>query len=752
MKWTYEWLKDYLQTDLTARQIADKLTQIGLEIENLSEPIIPIAAKIVKCSDIPDTHLHLLVVDDGECTRQIVCGAPNARANLVSALARPGCKIQDVEIKVGNFRGYESNGMMCSERELGIGDDHEGIVELDEKKYKIGQPLSVADTVFDAAILPNRANYMGVIGIARDLAAMGAGKFIDKKFDVKEVMGGRKAVIESAQCNAYNFAEIRGIKMAPSNTKIAARLAAIGINPKNCPVDATNYICFDLGQPLHCFDADEIHGDIVVRNAKDGEEFADLFDDKHILTTDDLVITDSDGILALAGVVGGRRGMTTDATKNIIIEAAHFDAVGTRKTRARLGISTDASYRFERGVDPLISPTSLAMAVDIIAKECGGAVVALHAKTDFKSRIIKYDPNIFTKKTGIELDEKTQRKILENFGYSVNSDWSVIVPSWRGDVDIPESLVADIIRVYGYDKIPVSTTISPSIPVSTARTVNEFFARDRRLIEHISSGLGNIHFEKLVSGKPNVKIKNPIVDTMNTARNSLIPNMLDAVAENEKRGYPDLAMFEVGTVFDGPNPGDEHTQVVIARSGEASPRHWLGRGRPVDVFDVKADLLAFFGVSAKTETDGPAMWAHPYRYGRLVHNGKILGEFGELHPKLARSWRIKTTVMIGLIEKLDDDPLVRRHGTELEESNFQPIRRDFSFLLEKEIPAEDIISAARIADPQIADVTEFDFYENNIAFQITIIPIRNMSDKDISGIQDRVIAAIEKLGARIRDK
>jgi phenylalanyl-tRNA synthetase beta chain len=650
--------------------------------------------------------------------------------------------------------------MMCSEKELGIGEDHAGIVELDEKKYKIGEPLALGanaagDAVFDGKVLPNRSDYLAVMGIARDLAAAGAGAFAERKFDVREIAGARKAVIKSEQCDAYNFAEIQGIKMAPSNAKIASRLAAIGINPKNCPVDATNYICFDLGQPLHCFDADEIHGDIIIRNAKDGEEFTDLFDTKHILAAGDLVITDSDGILALAGVIGGKRGMTTDATKNIIIEAAHFDAVGTRKTRTRLGISTDASYRFERGVDPLISPASLAMAIEIITKECGGRVTGLRAETNFRPETIKYNPKFFTKRTGIEVDEKTQKEILEKLGYVVNGDWSVVQPSWRNDDAIPEKLVSDVMRFYGYENIGTTGVSVVSVEQKSAgvdTSISEFFARSRHLVESKSYGFGNLHFEKIVSDKQNIKIANPIADYLNTARNSLIPNMLDGVAANEKRGYPDLAMFEVGTVFDGPNPGEEHRQIVIARTGAASPRHWLKRGRPVDIFDVKADLLAFFNIPAETETDNPPAWAHPYRYGRLVADGKVLGEFGQLHPKLARAWRIKTDVVIGLVENADENPLKKHVSRDDFDCNFQPVQRDFSFSLEREIPALEIFAAARGADSQISDVTEFDFYENSMAFQITILPSRNLSDKDLLEIQGRVIAAVEKLGAKIRDK
>ena len=776
MEWTFGWLKDYLKTDASADEIADRLTQIGLEVEELRIPQAPVVAKIVECNDIPDTHLHLLKVDDGGAElRQVVCGAPNARAGLVSVLARPGCVIpirgggERTEIKVGKIRGCESNGMMCSESEIFGAGDHSGIIELDGGAYKPGNVYETADDeniVFNAKVLANRPDYLSVRGIARDLAASGMGTFKDtpakKSPKAPAAAGTRKAVIKNeARCPIYDFAEIHGITMAPSDAKIAARLAAIGINPKNAPVDATNYVCYDIGRPLHCFDADEIKGDIIIRNAVEGEKFRDLFGAEHILTAEDLVIADEEGLLALAGIVGGKRGMTKPDTKNIIIESAYFEPIGIRKTRRQHNLSTDASYRFERGMDPAITYEGISRAVEIIMERCGGKIVASSDKKwEKKEVVIKYDPSIFKKKTGIDLPEKTQKKILEKLGYAVDDKWNVAVPGWRTTEVLPETLVADIIRIHGYDKI-ANVGVSPSkqvIGIKPVKTDNEFFARQRRLVERVSMGFGNLHDEKLVSDKPNVKIANPMTDTMNTARNALLPNMLDAISDNAKRGYPNLAMFEIGKVFDGPNPGEEHEQIVIARTGDAGPRHWMKRGRAADIFDVKADLQSYLsyrapGIAYRTETLDPPMWAHPYRYGRLVDtaNGRTLGEFGELHPKLARHWRLKMPVMICVIDETRPEEAPAR-GPEARASDFQPITRDFSFALEKEIPAEDIVAAALGAGGEITDVTEFDFYESSVAFSITILPDRNMTDADLLEIQNKVIAAVEALGAKIRDK
>ena len=383
MKWSYEWLKQYLDTKLTPAEIADKLNAIGLEVEDLSVPVLPIAAKIVECKEHENSdHLHVLKVDDGSGSlRQVVCGAPNVRVGMVSALAVPGCKIGEFTIESGKIRGVLSDGMMCSAKELGIGDDHSGIIELDAKKEKIGQPISAlsgsGSAIFETSITPNRPDYLSLRGIALDLSAAGAGEYKENKIDLlKSVKGERNVnLLAKDACPTYRFCEIHGIKNAPSDKQIQNCLRSAGINPKNAPIDATNYICYDLAQPMHCFDADEIVGDITVRMAKTGEKFTDLFGNEHELCDKDLVITDDAGILALAGVVGGARGMTTDKTKNIILESAYFNPVSVRKSSKRIGLSTDSSYRYERGINPDGTLPALSLAAKIIMDACGGKIV-----------------------------------------------------------------------------------------------------------------------------------------------------------------------------------------------------------------------------------------------------------------------------------------------------------------------------------------------------------------------------------------
>lgn len=767
MKWTYDWLKDYLKTDLSAEQIADMLTRTGLEVEDLITPIAPIAARIVECEPMTGSdHLHILKVDDGTDTlRQVVCGAPNARVGLVSALALPGCVIEGHEIKAGKLRGVMSNGMMCSGRELGINDDHSGIIELPDNT-KIGSDVLNTETVFDAGITPNRPDYLSVRGIARDLAACGAGQYLVPNDDVlNQVKSARKVNIKTDKCPVYQFCEIHNINIAPSNNTIKSRLAAIGINPKNAPIDATNYICYDMGQPMHCFDADEINGDITVRMANAGEQFTDLFGNTHELRETDMVIADYTGILALAGVVGGARGMTTDKTKNIILESAYFDPVCVRKTSKRLGISTDSSYRYERGIDPTITGVALARAAHIIMDVCGGEIVGtgIGGKIPAENRHIEYSPELFARKTGVEMPVETQRDILKNLGFDVvekSGIWTVTPRAARVDVVIPENIVSELIRIYGYDNI-IKNAVHRPADLASHRDYYIGVKRElaaRGLNEAKSFGFGNSKTETLLSDKPIVRVANPIVANMDTARNNLLGNILAFVSENEKRGYPDLNLFELGTVFDGDTPDAQHTQICIIRAGDTAPRHWTRRNRPADIYDVKADLISLLhGQRFTVSSDNPPHWAHPFRYGAIMQGKKKIAEFGELHPSIARALKIKTRVNIAIVDDVENLPMGHKvHEPTL--SEFQPITRDFAFIVDGDMPAEKLTSVARATDSRISDVIVFDAFDmsdgkKSIAFTITIIPTENMTDTELQKLQSAVIDNVErKCNAQIRDK
>lgn len=767
MKWTYNWLKDYLKTDASAEKIAETLTRTGLEVEELIEPISPIAAKIVECKPLAGSdHLHILKVDDGTGTlRQVVCGAPNARVGLISALATPGCIIEGHEIKSGKLRGVLSDGMMCSGRELGINDDHSGIVELSENT-KIGSPVLNTEIVFDAGITPNRPDYLAVRGIARDLPACGLGEYIEPKDEIlSPVSGTRKVNIKTDKCPVYQFCEIHDIKIGSSSSAIKSRLAAIGINPKNAPIDTTNYICYDMAQPMHCFDADEIQGDITVRNAEKGEKFTDLFGNEHELSDTDVVIADEKGILALAGVVGGARGMTTDNTKNIILESAYFNPVSVRKTSKRIGVSTDSSYRYERGIDPTITGIALSKAAKIIMEACGGKIVGteIGGKIPQETRAISYSPELFKKKTGIDMNASTQREILKSLGFEVKENgnvWTIIPTPARVDIEIPENIVSDLIRIYGYENIAkiAKHQASDSAPHKDFYIGIKKELAARGLNEAKSYGFGDSKIEELLSDKPIIKIANPIINNMDTARNGLLGTMLGFVSENEKRGFPDLNLFELGTVFDGDKPDEQHTQICIVRTGDTAPKHWQHRNRPTDIYDVKADLIALMhGQRFTVSTENPPHWAHPFRYGAIMQGKKKIAEFGELHPSIAHKLKIKTNVNIAIVEDVENLPADRK-SKEPVISEFQPITRDFAFIVDEDFPAEKLIGTATSTDTHITSAIVFDSFnmgngKKSIAFTITIIPTENMTDEDLQKLQSAVITNVEKkCNAKIRDK
>ncbi len=768
MKWTYDWLKDYLTTTASPDVISETLTRIGLEVEDVDAPVAPVAARIVECRAHENSdHLHVLMVDDGSGTpRQVVCGAPNARVGLVSALARPGCKIGGNEIKSGKLRGVLSDGMMCSARELGIGDDHDGIIELPDSTV-LGMPVVDAPVVFDAGITPNRPDYLSVMGIARDLAAAGAGTFrapsAPHQFQVKS---DRHVDIQTPACPTYRFCEIHGIKNVKSPRLIASRLAAIGINPKNVAVDTTNYICYDMGQPMHCFDADLVRGNIVVRMARPGEEFTDLFGNNHTLTDADMVIADDAGILAVAGVIGGARAMTGDDTTNIILESAYFDPVSVRKTAKRMGLSTDASYRYERGIDPTINGAALARAANMIMDAAGGEIVGsgFAGKMVTPNVKIEYNPALLRKKTGIDMDPQTQKQILSALDFVVRDDggvWTIYPTTARVDIQIPENIVAELVRLYGYDQIAGATAHGAAPMAAAAHELNLDVKRQlvaRGLSECVSFGFGNAAAEALLSDKASVMVANPITADLNTARNGLLGNMLNAIANNEKRGYGDLNLFELGTVFDGDMPGDQHTQLVIARTGMTAPRHWLGRSRVVDVFDAKADVIALMqGQKVTVVTDNPSKWAHPFRWGAVMQGNKKIAEFGQLHPNIARAWKIKNPVMIAIVDDVAALPKTRRRGN-VTLTDFQPITRDFAFITDADFPAAKLVATAAAADNRIIDTVIFDAFDmgdgkKSIAFTITIMPRENMSDADLQQLQSAVIDRVEsKCPARVRDK
>lgn len=551
--------------------------------------------------------------------------------------------------------------------------------------------------------------------------------------------------------------------MSASNKTIQSRLLSAGINPKNAAIDATNYICYDLAQPMHCFDADEIVGDITVRMAKTGEKFTDLFGKEHDLCDKDLVITDDAGILALAGVVGGMRASTTNETKNIILESAYFDPVFVRKSSKRHGVSTDSSYRYERGIDPDGTLKALSKAAKIIMNECGGEIVNLGiaGRISYTPQSVVYNPKLFKQKTGIELDDKTQKEILERLHFDVKSDkenWIITPTSQRVDIVIPENIVSELVRIYGYEKIGLKDLPQNNIAVihNEMNLGLKTKLASRGLNECASFGFGNSKIEELLTDKPIVRVANPIVVDMDTARNNLLENLLISVANNEKRGFSNLNMFEMGTVFDGDKPGEQHESLCIVRVGETAPKHWQKRNRAIDVFDIKADLVSLLGSQKYTiDSTNPPLWAHPYVYGKIVQGKKVLAEFGQLHPSVAKKLHIKSKVFVGIVEHVDGLPKNPKYA-KTPITDFMPITRDFAFVVDSNFESQKIVSTAISSDSSIDNAIIFDAFDmgngqKSIAFTITIYPNHNMDENELANIQEKVIKNIEsKCGAKLR--
>ena len=746
MKFTYDWLKDYLIGAFLPSDIESTLNKIGLEVEEVVVTPVPIVVKIESAMDIPDTKLKLCMVDDGTgVSKQIVCGGHNARAGLITALAQPGTKVGDITIGIGKIRGYESHGMLCSKRELGRGDDHDGIIELEGRVIGEAVPSETEpEILFKTSITPNRPDYLAVRGIARDLSAAGIGTIKDIKpyYEKDSQKGTREVFVENnIGCPVYYMCEIRDIKMAKSSDVITRRLSAIGINPRNACVDATNYVMFDIGQPMHCFDADKVNGDIIVRNAKMGEKFIDLFGTEHELIDTDLVIADTDGILALAGIIGGERSGTSDDTKNIILESAYFDPMTIRKTRTRLKLSTDASYRYERGIDPTISVQGFSMAVKIITEACGGTVhtpfysinkqepkVAIFLsenndqwllpESEFRRardpRRIKYDTGLFKKMTGIELSNEEQHSILKRLGFEIQTagdTWIITPTPARVDVILPENIVSEIIRIYGYDNIKTRPrTMETNHDIKIPNLKHALCARG--LNEVVTISLVDSVKEELVSDKTPVKLLNPVIEAWNVMRTSLVQSMLDVIANNDRFRRSNLNLFEIGSVFTGNKPGEQHDQLIVARTGIAGQNIGAKHGREVSIYDVRDDLVAIMNneqLTVNNYNDDAPKWANPYRGGKIILDGKVVAQFGELHPKIAREFGIKTNVVIGVVEnasfvpeqkaKYEHEP--RTQATTNDFPELPLITRDFAFVVGADVNPDDIVKVITIHDLRI---------------------------------------------------
>jgi phenylalanyl-tRNA synthetase beta chain len=796
MKFTLSWLKDHLETDASLDQIVETLTMIGLEVESLDDKsaLKPfVIAKVLTAARHPDADkLQVLTVDTGDGKPlQVVCGAPNARAGLIGAFAAPGAYVPgiDITLSVGKIRGVESHGMMCSERELQMSDEHNGIIDL-PADAPVGTSFAayagLDDPVIEINLTPNRPDCTSVHGIARDLAAAGLGTLRNKP--VESVAGAGEPQVnvtldlkdEPGLCPGFAWRTIKGVKNGPSPKWLQQRLIAIGLRPINALVDITNYVTFDRGRPLHVFDADKVNGNLTVRRAIDGEKILGLNGKEYTLRSDNVVIADADGVESIAGIMGGEHSGCDENTTNVVIESALWDALNVARTGRDLGIITDARYRFERGVDPEFMIPGLELATQLVLEFCGGAPsrTQVAGYKGHNPRIVRFPASEVKRLTGIDVPAEKSLDILSRLGFKPQGSGEVVdvaVPSWRPDVDGKADLVEEVMRIHGVDRIepqPLAGHAAVNGKILTALQIRTRNARralaSRGMMEAVTwSFIPDSSARAFGGGQSELKLANPIAADMSDMRPSLLPGLLAAAQRNADRGFSDLALFEVSGTYEGNTPEAQRRVAGGVRRGtaklEGSGRHWSGNAGPVGVFDAKADALAVLEACGapveklQIESGGPA-WYHPGRSGTIKLGPKvILGTFGEFHPKTLETLDV-AGALCGFEVFIDAIPEPKQKPTRtkpaLNLSDFQTVRRDFAFVVDKSVEAGAILRAALASDKKlITGVQVFDLFEGaslgagkkSVAIEVAIQPLeRTLTDEDLDTLTKRIVESVGK--------
>ena len=806
MKFTLNWLKDHLETNSSLDEILDKLTLIGLEVEEVVNPAESLSnfviAKIETAEKHPDADkLQVCTVNNGNETMQVVCGAPNAKAGLVGVFAPVGTYVPGIDFTLtkAKFRGVESMGMMCSESELQLSEDHEGIIELGEDAAdKIGTRYvdyaGLDDPMIEIAITPNRPDCLGVRGIARDLAAAGLGTLKEENSGYTEKGEFKSptdieldiAKDQSHICPAFWGRYVKDVKNVPSPAWLQARLKAIGLRPINALVDITNYISYDRGRPLHVYDADKLTGTVSARLGKKGESFTALDGKTYKDLEGACLIADEKGPLGLGGIMGGEDSGSELETTNVLIESAYFDPIHIAMTGRKLNLVSDARYRFERGIDPQSVELGVNLATQMILEICGGtASEIIKAGTPPKpEKTLEFDLQRVTKLTGVTLSNKEVTKTLKDLGFKVKGkDQTVTVsaPTWRPDIDGTADLVEEVIRIVGLDKVtptPLPRNFGIARPVLTesqkrVRTAKRVLA-SRGAVEAITWSFITEDQAKLFGGgEAELKLANPISSDMSDMRPSLLPGLITAAARNIARGNQDPVLMEVGQTYHSDIEDGQHMVATGIRCGTAghngNGRHWSGNSAPVTVFEAKADafaLLAAFGMEeskVQITADAPD-WYHPGRSGVIRLGPKIIiGTFGELHPETIKKLDIKAPV-VGFEINLDNIPEPKKKSRTkgaMEITDLQPLTRDFAFIVDSDVTASTLIKAASGADKKlITDVNLFDLFEGaslgenkkSLAIEVTLQPkAKTLTDEEIEAVADKVIASVKKAtGGEIR--
>ena len=801
MKLTINWLKEHLDTKLNENKIIERLTDIGLEVESFesqsSELDSFIVAKILNSEKHPNAdRLKVCDVDVGSNDSvKVVCGAPNAKKNLLTIYAPPDSIIPKNKIKlaVSKIRGVTSYGMLCSESELKLSDESDGIVELSSTKYvnQVGKKYFQKSNskVIDLSITPNRADCLGVRGIARDLAAAGAGKL--RKIDKVKIKktGPQKISVKITKeknqgCLAFGSCLIKGVKNKESPNWLKEKIISLGQKPISAIVDITNYVMFDLNRPLHAYDADKIDKGIIVRNSKKGETFKALDNKDYTLQDGMCVITDNSGVLGLGGIIGGTRSGTGFDTKNILIEAAYFDPRSIRKTSNILNIDTDAKFRFERGIDPKSIELGLQRATELIKNICGGKISNFNFQKiqNSKKISIKFEISLFEKTTGFKVSEKKIIKILTDLGFEIKKQkklLNLIIPSWRPDINQPIDIVEEITRIAGYDQINIEEPekVRKKPTLNKQQKLFRFLQRSiasKGYLETITWSFTDSKINQLFKGlKKQTDIVNPISSDLNVLRNSIFSNLVYYLNKNLDRGFKDISLFEIGPTFNSHKPEDQQTVIGGLRSGKISRLSWLENERLVDVFDVKRDVIqslveAGFSKNKLFIDDKTPSYYHPGKSGAVFLNkeeDKVVAYFGEIHPNILKKLDIKTETLVGFEIFLDKIKKTQKKLTDKKSkykySDYQKSERDFAFVIDKNFKVQDLVNIISEVDKNlIKSVKVFDVYEGenipkekkSIALNVTIqSSTKTLNDNDLDTINQLIISTVEsKSGAKIR--
>ena len=790
MKFTLSWLKDHLDTDASVDEIAETLTDLGLEVEEIVNPADRLAGFMLGYVKHAEKHpdadkLRVCTVETDEGDLQIICGAPNAREGITVVVCKPGMYIPglDLTISVGKIRGVESFGMMASERELELSEEHDGIIEL--PSGDVGDKFvdwlsendpSKVDPMIEIAITPNRPDALGVAGIARDLAARGLGTL--KQRDYIPVPGDfespiKVAIDDDTLDGAPHFTGrlIRGVKNGPSPQWLQDQLTSIGLRPISALVDITNYMTFDYNRPLHVFDADKVQGNLRVHRAEGGEQLVALDEKEYTLQPGMMVISDDKGPESIAGIMGGAETGCTEETVNVFLESAFWDHVQIALTGRALKINSDARYRFERGVDPEYTLEGLEHATQMILDICGGEAskVVVAGKAPKHSRAYKLDAERVQSLVGMEIPESDQRQTLTRLGFRLEGEMAH-VPSWRPDIMGEADLVEEVARIASLTKLQGKPL--PRVTDGIPKPVMTPAQRRQSMARRTCAALG---YNECVSytfidqasaalfggGDEATQLENPISSEMSHMRPDLLPGLLQAAARNQARGFADLALFEVGPVFHDGEPGEQNTQITGLLVGRDGPKDVHGASRPVDLFDAKADaeaVLAAIGAPAKVQIlrDGDVWW-HPGRHGKIcLGPKKVLGVFGELHPRVLQAMDIKGPAMAFTIWP-DQVPMPRKSGatrSALELRDLQAVERDFAFVVDADVEALTLVNAASGADKAlIEDVRVFDEFiggsvgegKKSLAITVRLQPSDvTLKEKDIEAVAEKIIAKVTK--------